>query len=975
MTSHVTVRWYVDDQEVPDTSQSGRLNVVGDNFPVLKPMGRLKHPRADGSFVLSKLTSEPHLEDCTVTISHGNFHGRITFETREEAMAFLQTALKKVAKQTPPAVPAAVVPVPKKTGTQKRRHIDEAFTEMSLHGRSELLGVQHKVEEVSSKRRAIDSRTTSSPEQTSKRIARIPIRAPAPSSSILQRRPSKTPQDSSLYGGYRPAISFGLQNLGNTCYLNAITQALGSLREFVEDLRAMPKHLPDVSNGALFRCTAGNACGRIGFGSAWSDLQRQAPASIYTGRVACAKTTRIKSTYSEKLVEPAIDQPLARQEVAHSAASAALEALQAGANATTVLMPSGAGDLDVGLEIVRGFIDTLDSGSPLRIMVTVPSSLAWLARGMYESSFGESLTLIDLDDRGVSRDRIARTLQKKSSMIFLCPYDMILKFGLAFIESKIKMPLDLVVFATAHILRAGGFHSLGARDDVIPAARRVFISARHLVGMAPGALLAPGQEPGYPKEAPQSRFGQEVFRLNHEDAEKRELTVPIRLQIIQSVTVREVAEELAELHEKLGIRSIHIVPKQPRLAVALDESLGKLTGDCRVTSGESSEASFDALLVAGTRPGYVALAQEFPRLANWQPGKTAGLLIVAGAAKHHASAAWMAFAIEDARAEEALQRTSVEYGRIDRRLKWNQLPLELRRVVNTGNARDEAEVAIARGVEILGDPWDMWLGRLLAYKDRHSSANARFLATQFGHELGSWLQDQRQAWEQGILHERKVARLKALGVMLDKEAETFAKGLSELRTYVAQQRSSTVPASWVTDSGFMLGDWVVAQRTAQRRGKLSLQKQLLLKEAFFLWQPSEAPSWMFEHPSDPEAAELTHSIEEELRSVRWQTITERRGIFRAMVLKHHPDISDSKYANDAIRFLSEAKDWPMFQGNVQQDAHEFFLEYMNQLHDEMLKLHQGWVAKNSHAAIEEPALATQTHFDAEVQRQLSCVQP
>lgn len=255
MTSHVTVRWYVDDQEVPDTSQSGRLNVVGDNFPVLKPMGRLKHPRADGSFVLSKLTSEPHLEDCTVTISHGNFHGRITFETREEAMAFLQTALKKVAKQTPPAVPAAVVPVPKKTGTQKRRHIDEAFTEMSLHGRSELLGVQHKVEEVSSKRRAIDSRTTSSPEQTSKRIARIPIRAPAPSSSILQRRPSKTPQDSSLYGGYRPAISFGLQNLGNTCYLNAITQALGSLREFVEDLRAMPKHLPDVSNGALFRCT------------------------------------------------------------------------------------------------------------------------------------------------------------------------------------------------------------------------------------------------------------------------------------------------------------------------------------------------------------------------------------------------------------------------------------------------------------------------------------------------------------------------------------------------------------------------------------------------------------------------------------------------------------------------------------------------------------------------------------------------
>ena len=191
----------------------------------------------------------------------------------------------------------------------------------------------------------------------------------------------------------------------------------------------------------------------------------------------------------------------------------------------------------------------------------------------------------------------------------------------------------------------------------------------------------------------------------------------------------------------------------------------------------------------------------------------------------------MAFAVEDARAEEALQRTSVEFGRKDRRLKWNELPFELRTLVHRGSARRQAETAIARGVEALGDPWDIWLGRLLAYKDRHKHANARFLATQFGHELGSWLKSQREQWERGTLHERKVARLKGLGVMLDNEAEMFAKGLSELRTYVLKFRKRTVPWNYVSDSAFRLGEWVVEQRTKQRRGKLSLQRQLLLKEA------------------------------------------------------------------------------------------------------------------------------------------------
>eukprot|EP00747_Dinoflagellata_sp_TGD_P162365 gnl/TRDRNA2_/TRDRNA2_179866_c0_seq1.p1 gnl/TRDRNA2_/TRDRNA2_179866_c0~~gnl/TRDRNA2_/TRDRNA2_179866_c0_seq1.p1 ORF type:complete len:605 (+),score=80.15 gnl/TRDRNA2_/TRDRNA2_179866_c0_seq1:77-1891(+) len=112
------------------------------------------------------------------------------------------------------------------------------------------------------KRQHLDSFTRPAPDKrqmtsyNSHTPQRAPQRAvPVRREPIVMMSRSVVPQRSAAYTGYRSSETFGLRNLGNTCYLNAVTQALFSLREFVRCLREMPKAIPPCQDGPLYRCT------------------------------------------------------------------------------------------------------------------------------------------------------------------------------------------------------------------------------------------------------------------------------------------------------------------------------------------------------------------------------------------------------------------------------------------------------------------------------------------------------------------------------------------------------------------------------------------------------------------------------------------------------------------------------------------------------------------------------------------------
>lgn len=111
-----------------------------------------------------------------------------------------------------------------------------------------------------------------------------------------------------------------------------------------------------------------------------------------------------------------------------------------------------------------------------------------------------------------------------------------------------------------------------------------------------------------------------------------------------------------------------------------------------------------------------------------------------------------------------------------------------------------------------------------------------------GIRLGVWLTNQRKRKAEGKLTEQQIQQLEALGIEWNTKYErAWSKGIAEAKLYHAQFGNLNVSPSYVSSSGFKLGDWITNRRE-YRRDRLSEKRREELDSLGMIWEKPDP--WM-----------------------------------------------------------------------------------------------------------------------------------
>lgn len=111
-----------------------------------------------------------------------------------------------------------------------------------------------------------------------------------------------------------------------------------------------------------------------------------------------------------------------------------------------------------------------------------------------------------------------------------------------------------------------------------------------------------------------------------------------------------------------------------------------------------------------------------------------------------------------------------------------------------------------------------------------------------GYRLGQWVAVQRGTYRRGELSEERATRLAGLPHWFwHHHREAWEKGYLRLKRFAAREGHALVRKSYTEEDGYRLDLWVLHQRDAYRRGKLSHEQATRLNEiAGWIWDPGEA---------------------------------------------------------------------------------------------------------------------------------------
>ncbi|MDC0175566.1 Helicase associated domain protein [Planctomycetaceae bacterium] len=155
-----------------------------------------------------------------------------------------------------------------------------------------------------------------------------------------------------------------------------------------------------------------------------------------------------------------------------------------------------------------------------------------------------------------------------------------------------------------------------------------------------------------------------------------------------------------------------------------------------------------------------------------------------------------------------------------------------------------------RCVMRLSCTWDEMYGRLAAYKELHGDCNVPQKHVEDGHNLGSWVAQQRMFYNSRTKHlsAQRTERLEDLGFMWDPQEAQWEQMFDLLVAYKEEHGDCHVRETYEVE-GTKLGLWVLNQRSAlkSRTRKITPQRIEKLTALGFAWHHDEV-QWneMFE---------------------------------------------------------------------------------------------------------------------------------
>ena len=147
----------------------------------------------------------------------------------------------------------------------------------------------------------------------------------------------------------------------------------------------------------------------------------------------------------------------------------------------------------------------------------------------------------------------------------------------------------------------------------------------------------------------------------------------------------------------------------------------------------------------------------------------------------------------------------------------------------------------------LGFVWDVpqhqfeqGIHKLQDYKSENGDVMvARGYETLDGFKLGNWVRYRRDAKSKGTLRSDQIEELDDLGFVWGVAQHQFEQGIHKLQDYKSENGDVMVPRGYDTLDGFKLGYWVMNNRQAKSKGKLSSHQIKELDDLGFVWDVSQ----------------------------------------------------------------------------------------------------------------------------------------